>query len=111
MFEIIIKLLIILINFVIAFYILFIKSKEKFEVLFDLVHDIKNYIEKYGYLRFFKNLLINVIYQKRISNFRTKLMHSSLFFGVLGTLFSFIFLFINVKIYNLLLDIFILLLL
>ncbi|MGB9637765.1 MAG: (Fe-S)-binding protein [bacterium] len=38
-------------------------------------------------------------------------MHSSLFFGVLGTLFSFIFLFINVKIYNLLLDIFILLLL
>lgn len=111
MFEIIIKVVIILINFLLAFYILFLKSKEKFKVLYDLIYDIKKYLKKYGYLEFFKNLFINVIYQKRISNFRTKLMHSSVFFGVLGTLVSFTFLFVNVKIYNLLLDIFILLLL
>ncbi len=105
------KFLIILFVLCISIYILFLKSKEKFLVISDLKNQIMSYIKKYGYFRLIKNLFLNVIYQKRISNFRTKLMHSSVFFGVLGSLFSIIFFFINLRIYNLLLDIFILFLL
>lgn len=108
---VIIKLLIILLIFLISLYVLFLKSKEKFNIIADLGYNIKEYLKRYGYLRILKNLFINIIYQKRISNFRTKLMHFGVFFGVLGSLFSFIFFIFSIKIYNLLLDIFILFLL
>ncbi len=103
-----IKYLFVLFVFFIGIYIFFLKSKEKFSLLFNLKNQILSKIRNYGYLSFIKNLLVNVIYQRRISNFRTKLMHSNVFFGVLGYFISIPFLFINIKIYNLLLDIFIL---
>jgi len=102
-----IKFLFIIIVLFFAFYLLFFKSKEKFKIIFEQDYKLK----KYGYLNFFKNLILNIIYQSRISNFRTKLMHSSAFLGVLIFLFSIFLLFFNIKFYNLLLDISILLLL
>jgi Fe-S oxidoreductase len=102
-----IKFLFIIIVLLCAFYLLFFKSKEKFKIIFEQDYKFK----KYGSLNFFKNLILNIIYQSRISNFRTKLMHSSAFLGGVIFLFSIFLLFFNIKFYNLLLDISILLLL
>mgnify|MGYP001051717046 CR=1 FL=1 len=102
-----IKFLFIIIVLFSAFYLLFLRTKEKFKIIFEQDYKFK----KYGYLDLFKNLILNIIYQSRISNFRTKLMHSSAFLGVLIFLSSTFFLFVSIKFYNLLLDISILLLL
>ena len=57
-----IKFLFIIIVLFSAFYLLFFKSKEKFKIIFEQDYKFK----KYGYLNFFKNLILNIIYQSRI---------------------------------------------